>query len=267
MTNGGAIAKQRFRYQDMCAMYFSLKNYLQESDAFEHVYCEQNKLDFEIWCTNYFKGYQVKDIKGSLGAKETNQILEYYLKKSVESGKSNKAFYFVFSRKPKNSLYYLLLKLKGNVGVQKYNKRTEQYIETALTNLVTDGIIIDYHCYDRNEIEYLVYAISSKVLKSELNAATDFPSEVIRDFLSRLRDEIDSISSENEESNRVYESSRLQNLIKTFLSRVEITKLDEEGERKEVIAGSPIRPEKPLKPSIARPKTPSVTEGKELGNL
>lgn len=266
MTNGGAIAKKRYRYQDMCAMYFSLKSYIQESNDFEHIYCEQDKLDFEIWCTDYFRGYQVKDIKGTLTAKESNQILEYYLKKSVESGKSNKAFYFIFSNKPKNSLYYLLLKLKGNTGVRKYNKRTEKYIATALKNIEVDNIEIDYHCYDPKDIEYQVYAISSEVLKNELDINDDIPSKVISDFLSSFRDEIDIISSENDGLKRIYGKSKIENLIKTFLSRVKILKLEDEGKTRTIIKGRPVRPEKTTRVSIDW-LTLFVTEGKEVENL
>ncbi len=203
--DGGAVAKQKFRYQDMCAMYVVLKSYLDENSDFEHIYCEQDKLDFEIWGLNYFRGYQVKDIQGTLSARETNKILKYYEGKSVKSRKNNKYFYFIFSQQPRHSLNHLLIKLKGNIGIQKYDKRTEKYIQTALSGLVTDKINVDYACHNVDEIEYLAYATSSRVLKkNQGNSDKDFPSDVIDSFLSRLRNEIDLISTCSVETDRVY---------------------------------------------------------------
>lgn len=196
MTDGGAIAKSRFRFQDICAIYFSLKEYVQQSTNLDYIYCEQDKLDFEIWSHDSFSGYQVKNIKNSIKATEVNSILEYYINKAEKSRKHNRNFYFIFAQKPKNSLHYLLLKLSKNIGIKKYHKPAEKYIKTALDDLTINDINIDYHCYNIEEIEYLACDLSRRILKNKLNS--DFPSEVIQDFLSRLRDEIDIISSRNE---------------------------------------------------------------------
>lgn len=266
--NGGAIAKQRYRYQDMCAMYLALKYYLEEEDIFEHIYCEQDKLDFEIWGNNYFKGYQVKDIKGTLSAKETNQIIKYYLNKSLRSGKSNRCFVFIFSKKPRHSLKHLLDKLVGNYGVQKYGKRTEKYINTALSGLVTDRIIVDYYWWEPDGIEYQVYAISSKALKNSLgNTTRDFPSDVIDNFLSRLRNEIDLISACSIESKRIYEKGNIDKLIKKFLGGVRFITLENEGTKEDVTEWPRIKLQRQREAVKSEKNVMFTNEGEEVKSI
>lgn len=267
MTDGGAIAIERFRYQDWCTIYFALENFRQSPVIFEHIYCEQDKLDFEVWNTNDFYGYQVKKIQRSLTANEVNQIFRYYLEKAVKSGKENKAFWFIFSEKPKNSLYYLLLKLNGNRGVSKYHRRTEKYIRESLHNLSVTNFRVDYHCHDTTQIENMAYAISQKVLKQYLKDTDDIPTEVVLDFLARLRDEIVSVTTFTDSSKRIYRLIDIDKLIKTFLSRVKIIELSDEGLSKKVISGTPIkdviqRPERYIK----KPQIFSPFEGEEIKN-
>lgn len=267
--DGGAIAKQRYRYQDMCAMYLALKCYLDEKDTFEHIYCEQDKLDFEIWGNNYFRGYQVKDIQGTLSADETNKIFKYYISKSTKSGKSNRCFYFIFSHQPKHSLNHLLAKLKGNIGIQKYDKRTEKYIKKATSGFTTGAINVDFVCYSIDEIEYLAYATSSKALKKSLDdvVVKDFPSEVIDGFLSRFRNEIDSISTCDDVTDRIYLKDTIDSFIKRFLVGVRFITLEDEGTKEDITKGPKTR--LPRRREIIKSEKDVLlaTEGEEVKSI
>jgi len=267
MTDGGSIAIDRFRYQDLCAIYFALESYIQSPTVFEQLYCEQDKLDFEVWNNNGFNGYQVKNVKGSLAASELNQILTYYLRRASTSGKSDTAFWFILSEKPKHSLYYLLLKLNGNTGVN-YQKRTKEYLRSSLNGITTTNFKIDYRCYNLTEIENLAFAVSRKVLKQNLGDTDDIPTEVVTDFICRFRDEIDIVSSDTDSVKRVYKIESVNKLIKTFLSRTKIIKLEDEGTRKKVITGKPLTR---LAPIVTVPtKTPSAfasVEGEVIKNI
>jgi len=267
MTDGGAIAIDRFRYQDWCTIYFTLENFIQSPTILEHIYCEQDKLDFEVWTANDFYGYQVKNIQGSLTAYETNKIFKYYLEKAATSGKNNKAFWFIFSEKPRNSLYYLLLKLNGNRGVGRYHQRTEKYIQDSLHNLSIINFRINYYCYNIVNIRSMAYAISQRVLRQYLNETDDIPSEVISDFLARFRDEIDSIASLADSSKRIYSIKDIDKPIRTFLSRVKIIELSDEGLSKKVVSGSPVKQAvQRAEPYIKKPQVFATTEGEEIKN-
>jgi len=218
MIDGGAIAKDRFRYQDMCSVYFSLNNYLQYPTTFTHIYCEQDKLDFEIWHSESFTGYQVKN-RRDISAKDVNSILKYYIVKAENSGKQKKNFCFIFAQNPKGSLGQVLLKLSGRAGVKTYDKRTAIYILNALNDLDVSQLNVDHCCHKPEDIERLVFGMANDVLKNELNTFDDIPSEKIKDFISRFRDEVDKISSETNPLNRVYPAKKLNELIKAFLGR------------------------------------------------
>lgn len=240
--DGGFFAKRGFRYQDYCAVYYALTGFLQESQfKFECIYCEQGKLDFEVWNTSEFNGFQVKTSPNGISAKEVNQIFDKYYKKSVSSKKKNKKFRFIFCESPKNSLLHLLVKLAGNTGV-KYGKTTEKYIQTSLENINTEGLKIDHRCYTEEELKAMVISVAGDILKSRIKQNEDYTSFVVYNFIARFREEIDKICIEVLEKDRMYRLVDIETLITNFIATTKFTNYLDEGEKTEIINYSDIKP-------------------------
>lgn len=226
--NGGAIAKKGFRYQDLCAMYFALNSFKLDS-TFEHIFCEQGKIDFEIWNADSFSGFQVKLNPKNLKAKDNNKIFLYYLSRAELSGKEKKNFWFIFSKQPINSIDKLFSTIRNGQRGVKYDKRTKKYIDTALDGVPMESFSISFRHLENEQVEQSVFAISADLLKQKLNTSEDIPTEVVRSFMSRLRDEVDKISCKSKEEERVYTAIEISKLIETFLVGVNIVKYERRG--------------------------------------
>lgn len=266
--DGGLFAKKGFRFQDWCAMYFTLSGYIQESPfIFEYIYCEQEKLDFEIWNSSEFNGYQIKTNASNISAKEANQIFDFYYKKATTSQKKYKKFRFVFCENPKNSLLHLLLKLSGNSGVNKYSKTTQKYISKALTNINTKDLVIDHCCYKEEDIRAMVFSTAGNILKSRIKKNEDFTSEMIINFIARFREEIDKISVEVIKNDRVYKLADIETLISNFLSTTKLVNYSNEGKKRKIINYADTKPVKRvvrLKPSRLESPVYSADEGGKI---
>ena len=230
MSAGGPTAKNAFRYQDWCAMYFALEGFIKDG-SFEHIFCEQGKMDFEIWSTASFAGFQVKTKATGLTAEETNRIFLHYLRKSVTSGKENKAFRFVFGEQPTKSLGHLFARIRRDDRGIKYGRKVQHFIDRALSGVNTLAFSIGFHHLSEDQIRHLVFSISAELLKARLETGSDIPTEVVRTFVARLRDEIDRISCKRHDNDRIYSTLEIDSLITDFLSGVRIQQLENKGRR------------------------------------
>lgn len=229
--SGGAIAKRGFRYQDLCAMYFALREF-QKEPSFQYLYCEQEKIDFEIWNTGSFTGFQVKTTASGLSAKEANTIFLYYLNKAVSSGKKEKGFWFVFGDQPVKSLAHLLIVIRNGTRGTKYNGHIKKYIDVALENIPIDAFSIDFHLFNEEQIQHLVFSTSAEVLKDRLGAIMDVPTEVVRDFIARFKNEIDMVSCKTKENERVYSTIEIGSFVDSFLARVKVERYEQKGRQR-----------------------------------
>ena len=226
--DGGPIAKKAYRYQDWCAMYFALEGFKGDA-SFERLYCEQEKMDFEIWGTSSFIGFQVKINPATLTAKETNNIFLYYLNKSSTSGKQNKSFSFIFSQNPQKSLGHLFTVIKGGGRGVRYGKKIQRFIDTALQNIPVGDFPIDFHYFKENDIRQKVFALSTEILKDKIGKSEDIKIEFIYNFIARLRDEIDLISCKASSSDRNYSFNEIDLLINNFIITFGLEKKDASG--------------------------------------
>lgn len=230
MPNGGTAAKIGYRYQDWCAMYFALDGFKNDA-SFEKVYCEQEKMDFEIWNSLNFNGFQVKTGLSGLTAGEINKIFSYYLNKSTTSGKQQKSFWFVFNKQPTKSLDHLFTVARNGRRGVSYSGQVKKFIDTALSGIPVEAFSINFYCYDEDQIRQLVFSISTDILKDRLDSGSDIQTEVVKNFVTRLRDEIDQISCKTDSSQRVYLAKEIDLLINSFLSTVRIERLENQGAR------------------------------------
>src|SRR6266542_2314295 len=203
LLSGGPTAENAFRYQDWCAMYFALEGFIKDG-SFDHIFCEQGKMDFEIWSTASFAGFQVKTKTAELTAQETNRIFLHYLRKSITYSKENKTFRFIFGKQPTKSLGHLFARIRGDDRGIRYGRQVQNFIDIALSGVNTPAFSIGFHHLSEDQIKHLVFSISAELLKARLETGSDIPTEVVRNFVARLRDEIDRISCKRQDSERIY---------------------------------------------------------------
>lgn len=261
---GGPTAKNAYRFQDWCAMYFALHEFKQGT-SFEHIYCEQEKLDFEIWNASRFVGFQVKTSLNGLTAREVNNIFLFYSNKSLTSGKSDKSFRFVFGQRPIKSLDHLFTAIRSGSRGTNYAGHIKKFIETALRNIPTSSFSIDFYYFDEDQIRHMVFSASAEILKSRIGTTEDIQFEIIKDFITRLRDELDQISCRPQGNQRVYSAVEINRLIDSFLSRVRLVRLEKGG--RDTIEVRP--PERVISRAARtvrhlRPGPPSVQEDEEI---
>jgi hypothetical protein len=247
--NGGPAAKNAYRYQDWCAMYFLLKSL--QNNSFEHIYCEQEKLDFEIWSESSFTGFQVKTNPAGLTAEETNRILLFYLNKAINSGRRIKSFRFIFGQRPVKSIGHLFAKIRGDSRGIRYSKQVQNFINRALQDISINSFSINYHNYDQIHIRASVYSISRDILINKLEKSEDIQSKVVDDFIAILRNEIDKISCKMQNEERIYLKADVDLLVRSFLDRVKIERLKKEGLDSEIIRSQ----ESPTKQQFQIPAT------------
>lgn len=232
--NGGSTAKNAYRYQDWCAMYFALESFKDDS-SFENIYCEQGKLDFEIWSASSFVGFQVKSNPATLTAKETNNIFLFYSNRSLYSQKQNKSFRFIFCKYPTKSLGHLFTTIRGeNRGVQ-YGRQIQRYINTALKNIPVADFSIDFHFFEEKDIRQKVFSLSTEILKDKVGEEHDIKVEVINNFIARLRDEIDKISCKVNNEERNFSFNQIELLINNFIRTFRAEQLEDGGSRTIII--------------------------------
>ena len=227
--DGGPIAKRAFRYQDWCAMYFALDNFKGNFSLFEHVYCEQGKLDFEIWHKSTFTGFQVKTSVDGLTANEVNRIFLYYLNKSQASRKRRSEFRFIFGEQPRKSLQHLFNVTSGNSRGVRYSNQITKYINTALYKIPTSSFFIDFYCFNEQQIKDCVFSRAAEVLNDKLEKGAVVSTEIVNIFITKFRDEIDKISCKPLSAERVYSVIEIDSLITTFLATYSGQRLENEG--------------------------------------
>lgn len=220
----GASAKVGYRYQDWCAMYFLLNRYDKNQVLLEYIFCEQGLLDFEILSRSKFEGYQVK-LASNVQATEVNKIFSYYSIKANGSNKDKRFFRFIFSKSPKHSLNYLLLKLSGNKGVKGYFKKTENYVNAAIKDIDVSNLHIRHSFYSRKRIKDLVIGIANRIIRNTISNKNNFYSNTVDNFIARLRDEIDKTSCQNKEEDRKFSKENLEELIINVLENSRQKKL------------------------------------------
>jgi|GEM_PF-4906671 len=228
----GNTARSPIRYQDYCAMYFTLDHF-KNNPSFEKVYCEQGKNDFEIWNSSEFIGFQVKTNPLNLTAKEINKVFKYYNSKSVTAAKDAKSFFFIFTTQPINSLGNLFTIIRDGCRGSVYGKRIQTFIDTALKDITFDTSTIRFHCYNKIDIERLVFSLSMEILKDKTDNSQAINDELARNFISRLRNEIDQVSCKEADDERVFTNSEIQELIGRFINSYKKEEIIDGGSKKQ----------------------------------
>lgn len=226
----GNTARSPIRYQDYCAMYFVL-NHFKSNPLFEKIYCEQGKNDFEIWNLNDFIGFQVKTNPSNLTAKEVNNIFKYYNNKSIIATKTNKLFFFIFTIQPVKCLGHLFTIIREGRNGVKYGKRIQRFVNDALKDVPMGLFTINFHCFSEQDIERLVFSISTEILKERASGNGIINDEVVYNFIAKLRDGIDIISCKNNDNERVLLNVDIQNLITKFINTYGEEKIENYGSR------------------------------------
>ncbi|MFC1733325.1 hypothetical protein ACFL6I_23750, partial [candidate division KSB1 bacterium] len=143
----GIVAKQGFRFQDYCVVYILLKSFRNDEMNLDHLFCENGKIDFEIWTKLEIRKYQVKSTV-TINAKYINQLLKDYIYNQLKGNDNiDRKLIMIFNKEPKGSLIYLLLHLCGNKSVCLYKKITEKYINDALENIELNMVNFSYKVY------------------------------------------------------------------------------------------------------------------------
>lgn len=213
----GNTSRSPIRYQDYCTMYFALDHF-KNNPSFEKIYCEQGKNDFEIWNAGEFIGFQVKTNPLNLTAKEVNKIFKYYNGKSVVAAKDTKSFFFIFTTQPIKSLGNLFTIIRDGYGGSVYGKRIQTFVNTALEDIPFDTFTIQFHCYNKIDIQRLVFALSMEILKEKTGNSQAVNDELTHNFIGRLRNEIDTVSCKENDNERVFTNSEIQELIGRFIN-------------------------------------------------
>ena len=226
--DGGSVAKNAYRYQDWCAMYFALESF-KSDPSFEGVHCEQNKLDFEIWNTLGFAGFQVKTNPAGLTARETNKIFTYYSNKSASSGKQNRSFRFIFTKQPTKCLGHLFTVVREDNRGVRYGRRIQTFINTALQYVPMGSFSIDFLCFNEQEIKHMVFSLSAEILKDKIGEEDDIRTEVVYNFIARFRDEIDKICCNISDTERTYSASEIDTLVSEFIRTFKAERWKREG--------------------------------------
>jgi hypothetical protein len=226
--DGGSIAKNAYRYQDWCAMYFALEGFEQGS-SFERIYCEQNKLDFEIWQTSSFIGFQVKTTAAGLTAREINRIFLYYKNKSGVSGKPNKEFKFIFGELPIKSLAQLFIVIRDGYMGASFGRRVQKFIDTSLENIPVGQFTIGFHNFDQGQIRKMVYSQATKLLQLNVGTGKDFQTKIVDAFISSFRDKIDEISCRPSDGERMFKFDEIGLFIKSFTDTFQAQQYTNEG--------------------------------------
>lgn len=236
MSEGNA-SRSPVRYQDYCAMYFALDHF-KNNESFEKIYCEQGKNDFEIWNASEFIGFQVKTNPLNLTAKEVNKIFRYYNSKSVVTAKDAKSFFFIFTTQPTRGLGNLFAIIRDGYGGSVYGKRIQTFINTALEDIPFDTFTIRFYCYNEIEIQRLVFSLSMEILREKTGDSQAVDDELTYNFIGRLRNEIDTVSCKEDDNERVFTNSEIQELIGRFINsykKEEITNVGSRTQRKIVV--------------------------------
>lgn len=194
--SGGVSAKKGFRFQDWCAVYVLLDYYQSNSTSLEFLNFERGVIDFEVWLNRLVENYQIKGGETSLSAAYLNSIFKHL---SAVCGKDEKKRDFTlvlfFSSQPKHSLLYLIEHLGGNRGVKDYNRKTTRYISSALTGIDPGKITIRHRSFSEQEIRCLCFGLAKNILERHYSKTKELLPAVIDNFLARLREEIDAVST------------------------------------------------------------------------
>ncbi|MCK4355127.1 hypothetical protein KAW43_02105 [Candidatus Parcubacteria bacterium] len=255
MSNG-VSAQNAFRYQDWCAIYFLLNHYLENNSSLEYLICENDKLDFEIWLASDFEGYQVKTQK-DLSARELNSIFKFFLT-YIRTIPKNCFIYFIFQDEPVKSFSFLVVKLSGDRTIKSVSSIDEKYFSTALKDVDLSTIKLDYRIFSEKDIQRLVYGLAKEVLEKYYPKDQDLLPSLIDNFIFRLKDKIEELSSKTRIEERRIEKVALKNIIHKIISSQGFSKQDRFGDRKFVKIELPI--DESLEVSIKKPsfKKPSI---------
>ena len=245
MSNG-VSAQSGFRYQDWCAIYFLLNNYLIDSQSLEYVICENDKLDFEISLRSQFEGYQVKGGK-TLSAQELNELFKFYLE-YIQDISKNCSLYLIFTREPIKSFRLLAIKLSGDRSIKIVSRIVNDYFSTALEEIDLTKLRVDYKILSKTEIPYLVFGLTKRILEMKYSKIQDLPPGMIDDFVYRLKDQIEKKSSQEKFEKRRIEKTSIENMINRIISSQVFRKREKSGNVKFVSVNIPV--ERPLEISI-----------------
>jgi len=208
----GVSAIRGFKFQRDCIVYLLLKTYLDDSEDFEHLICENGIFDFELWSRLKISKYQVKNTN-KINAEYLNILLRDYIK-NTNSIKRKYILYFVLSSQPKGSFNHLLLKLKGDRSVKKFNKRTEDFIHIALESINLKKVCLSYLVYSEEDLKNMLIGISKSVLWEYYPKDLCIPPILIDNLVYKLRDKIDELSTKQKSEDRIIRKEKLDYEIK-----------------------------------------------------
>jgi len=214
--NGAVLSKSGYRYQDLCAFYFFLNHFVENENDLDFLICENNKLDFEIWFCSQLKGYQAKS-SNNFTARDLNALLKFFLDR-IKSESRQAFLCLVLGSEPEKSLQHLISKLRGDRGVKRYHKRTEDYIATVLDNIDLSKFEFQYFYIAKQQVYDLLHGLSGRVLQKFFNESEDLPPGLIENFIGRLKDAIDAVSTKTSITDRKITKKQLKILIKKVVS-------------------------------------------------
>lgn len=206
--NGGTTARAAFRYQDWCALYVLLSAY--DQDAFQHIICENEKLDFECWRFQKYEGYQVKLNPQGLTAKDVNEVLNFFAHRFEDNLNKSECIFF-FTTKPQASISQLFEQLESKTLQPKSRHKTvEKYIASALRNLDSLPFSVTYKVFGKKEIENLVWGHAKTILEALFNEEK-LDIFTCNTFLISLKDKIEKLSClEDIEEKKIYKRDVLE---------------------------------------------------------
>lgn len=218
--SGGVPAKKGFRFQDWCAVYVLLDHYQNNSNGLEFLNFERGIIDFEVWLSQLVENYQVKGGKTTLSASYLNSIFKRHLSTVCDKKKREFTLVFFFSAQPKHSLLYLIEHLGGNRGVKNYDRKTTRYISNALLDVDPTKLAIRHQSFPEQKVRYLCFGLAKEILERHYSKNKELPPGVIDNFLSRLREEIDAVSTKEILETRRIDKKNLLDLIAKIISSV-----------------------------------------------
>jgi len=206
MTNGGVIARIGYRYQDQCALYFLMHEYMSGGD-FEVFYTELDEIDFETQHSDHILSYQAKT-NGRLSADAINKLINKHQKRIQTFKKNSGKIIFLSEADIPKALHHLIIGSPGNKIVNRY--RT-----TALSGNDERSLVCESKSYSKKDIQRMLYGLIDEFLK-KIRGNDDYPSFVIDKFYKSLIAELITISCEVNENSRSLDKNGIENIITRF---------------------------------------------------
>lgn len=208
--SGGVTSRIGYRYQDKCALYFLMHEYMAGAD-FEIFYSELGEIDFETQHSDRLCSYQAKT-NGKLTASDLNDLIKKHQSRITGFSKKSGKLVFLSEASLQNSLQHMVL---GSAG----NKTVERYRTTAFTDIDQKSLALESKIFSKSEISRLIYGITNEFLKN-IKGDDTYPSDVVDQFSRVLLDQIAEISCEAVENNRSLDKVKIEKIVARFIKNI-----------------------------------------------